>query len=305
MKLRFSAAALVAAGLMSVAGAAYAVVDPVGPPSETDSKYDGAAEYRKGVEAVDAGKFADAETIFLKQIEQNPNDSNALYFLGMAREGNKDLSGAEAAFDAATKVDAENVRAWQELGLVQAKQGEGAKAKATLEELKKRDAACAGSCAKAADLKAGVAKVQAAVGAGTSAKLDEHQKLLFAHPGVGDAAYLDAVSLINEHRYEKALDSLKEAEAAFGPHPDILTYIGFANRKLGRYELAEEYYQRALKAAPEHRGATEYYGELKVVRGDMPAARKLLARLDTLCTYGCAEADELRRWINGEHVGGS
>ena len=305
MKLRHSALALIAVGLMSVAGAAYAVVDPVAPLSETDSKYDGTAEFRKGVEAVDAGKFADAETIFLKLMEQNPNDSNALYFLGMAREGNKDLSGAEAAFDAATKVDAENVRAWQELGLVQAKQGASARAKATLEELKKRDAACAGSCAKAADLKAGVAKLQAAVGAGSSAKLEAGQKLLFAKAGVGDKAYLDAVSLINEHRYEQALDSLKEAEAAFGPHPDVLTYIGFANRKLGRYDLAEEYYQKALKAAPEHRGATEYYGELKVVRGDMPAARKLLARLDTLCTYGCAEADELRRWINGEHIGGS
>jgi tetratricopeptide (TPR) repeat protein len=181
--------------------------------------------------------------------------------------------------------------------------GQADKAKATLEELKKRDAACAGSCAKSADLKAGVSKVEAAVVAGKTARLEPQGKLLFASPSAGDAAYLEAVSLINEHRYEDALVSLKAAAEAFGPHPDILTYIGFVNRKLGRYDLAEEYYQRAIEAAPGHRGAHEYYGELKVVRGDMPGARKLLAKLDTLCTFGCAEADELRRWIDGEHTG--
>jgi tetratricopeptide (TPR) repeat protein len=303
MKLKHSAAALFAVGALAVAGGAYAVVDPIAPPSETEGNNETAAEYRKAVDAVEAGKFAEAETMLLKVIEAAPGDSNALYFLGLAREGTKDLDGAQAAFGAAIQIDAENVRALQELGVVQAKMGQADKAKATLAELKKRDAACAGSCAKAADLKAGVAKVEAAIGGGQSASLTAPDKLLFASPSAGDRAYLDAVSLINEHRYEAALDSLAAAETAFGPHPDILTYIGFANRKLGRYDLAEDYYQRALRAAPEHRGAHEYYGELKVVRGDLPAARKLLARLETLCTFGCAEADELRRWIDGERTG--
>ena len=303
MKLRYSAAALLAVGTLAFAGGAYAVVDATAPPSETEGKFDNSADYRKAVDLVEAGKFDDAEVVLLKILEMTPSDSNTLYFLGVAREGKKDLDSAQAAFNAAVQVDPENVRAWQELGVVQAKMGQKDKAAATLAELKKRDAACAGSCATAADLKAGVAKVEAALGAGQSAKLQAGEKLLFASTAAGDGAYLEAVSLINEHRYERALDSLKAAEVAFGPHPDILTYIGFANRKLGRYELAEEYYQRALKAAPEHRGAHEYYGELKVVRGDLPAARKLLARLDTLCTYGCAEADELRRWIDGERTG--
>jgi len=302
MKLRYSAATLIAVGTLALAGGAYAVVDPIAPPSETEGKFDTSADYRKAVDAVEAGKFDEAEALLLKVIEQTP-ETNALYFLGIAREGKKDLDGAQAAFVAATQVDSDNVRAWQELGVVQAKMGLKEKAAATLAELKKRDAACAGSCAKASDLKAGVAKVEAAIGAGQSAKLQSGEKLLFASATAGDGAYLEAVSLINEHRYEAALDSLKAAEVSFGPHPDILTYIGFANRKLGRYDLAEEYYQRALKAAPEHRGAHEYYGELKVVRGDLPAARKLLAKLDTLCTYGCAEADELRRWIDGERTG--
>ncbi|MEO8115177.1 MAG: tetratricopeptide repeat protein, partial [Phenylobacterium sp.] len=69
-------------------------------------------------------------------------------------------------------------------------------------------------------------------------------------------------------------------------------------RKKGDYARAESYYRQALAIAPEHRGATEYYGELKVERGDLAGARVLLAKLDRVCAYGCAEAEELRRWID-------
>ena len=58
-----------------------------------------------------------------------------------------------------------------------------------------------------------------------------------------------------------------------------------------------EHDRAALAVAPEHKGATEYYGELMVERGNIAGARAMLARLDSLCTFGCAEADELRRWI--------
>jgi Tfp pilus assembly protein PilF len=94
-----------------------------------------------------------------------------------------------------------------------------------------------------------------------------------------------------------AIESLEAAHRAFGPHPDVLTYLGFANRKLKRFDVAEDYYRAALAVAPEHRGATEYFGELKVERGDMVGARDMLARLDRICKFGCAEAEELRTWI--------
>jgi Flp pilus assembly protein TadD len=121
--------------------------------------------------------------------------------------------------------------------------------------------------------------------------------LLFASAKAGDTAYLQAVSLINEHRYQEAIEALQRARATFGAHPDVLTYLGFSNRKLGRYAVAESYYRQALAAAPNHKGATEYYGELLVERGDLAGAERMLARLDSLCTFGCAEAEELRRWV--------
>jgi Flp pilus assembly protein TadD len=130
--------------------------------------------------------------------------------------------------------------------------------------------------------------------------LSTEPPLLFASVKDGDSAYLQAVSLINEHRYQEAIDQLQRARTSFGAHPDVLTYLGFANRKLGRYDLAEDYYHQALAAAPNHKGATEYYGELLVERGNMAGAKSMLAKLDGLCTFGCAEAEELRRWVDAK-----
>jgi AcrR family transcriptional regulator len=98
-------------------------------------------------------------------------------------------------------------------------------------------------------------------------------------------------------RYDDAIARLQDASLTFGPHPDILTYLGFANRKLGRFGIAESYYRQALASAPRHVGATEYFGELMVERGDLAGARRMLAKLEDYCDFGCAEVDELRRWI--------
>ena len=91
------------------------------------------------------------------------------------------------------------------------------------------------------------------------------------------------------------------AEKALGPHPDVLTYMGYTYRKLGQLDTAESYYKQALAIAPNHIGATEYYGELKVERGDIKGARQMLAKLDSICSFGCVEAEDLRRWIVQGH----
>ena len=35
-----------------------------------------------------------------------------------------------------------------------------------------------------------------------------------------------------------------------------------------------------------------------MLKGDQAGAKALLAKLDSACTYGCAEAEELRLWID-------
>ena len=73
--------------------------------------------------------------------------------------------------------------------------------------------------------------------------------------------------------------------------------MGFASRKLGRFDDALAYYGEALAIDPNHLGATEYLGELYIQMADLGRARRQLARLDDLCAYGCAQREELARWI--------
>ncbi len=94
------------------------------------------------------------------------------------------------------------------------------------------------------------------------------------------------------------LAALDIAEAAIGPHADILNYKGFASRRLGRYDAALAYYNEALALDPNHLGVNEYLGELYLQMGRVDDARRQLARLDDLCAYGCAQREELARWID-------
>ncbi|HYD38177.1 MAG TPA: tetratricopeptide repeat protein [Allosphingosinicella sp.] len=266
-------------------------------PSMSAPSYDPAAEYRKGLEALQAQRFQEAKKAFERVLSVAPGDANTLFLAGLAAAGLNDLKGSRKYYERAIKADKELVPARRELGVTYVKLGEKEKADAQLAALKAMQDKCAGACAKAAEIGGAVQALTAAIGAPPQARLETRPSLLFASAAGGDRAYLDAVALINEGRYEAAIESLAAARATFGPHPDVLTYLGFANRKLGRYEAAEAYYRAALAAVPEHRGATEYYGELMAERGDFEGAEAMLAKLERSCDFGCAEADELRRWI--------
>ncbi|MDB5699336.1 MAG: hypothetical protein JWN69_2140 [Alphaproteobacteria bacterium] len=266
-------------------------------PSMSAPSYDPAAEYRKGIEALQAGRHSDAKKAFERVLKVAPTDPGVNFVTGLACNGLGDLKCARKYFERAVRLDKAMVDAHRELGIVYAKSSEWAKARAELDRLKAMQQECGAGCAKAAQIGGAVAALTAALANAPQARLETQPSLIFASTAAGDRFYLEAVGLINEHRYEAAIASLQSARASFGAHPDILTYLGFANRKLGRFDVAEAYYRAALAAAPGHRGATEYYGELMVERGDSKGAKRMLASLDASCTFGCAEADELRRWV--------
>lgn len=268
------------------------------PPSASGPQYDAAAEYRKGIEALQAQRFKEAKVAFEHVLSVAPRDANSNLLAGMSCAGLNDLKNARKYYERAVRADKELIGAHRELALTYLKLGERPKAEAELAALKAQQARCAGACAKAAEIGSAIEALTAALATPPQARLETQPGLLFASAAGGDRAYLDAVSLINERRYEEAIASLERARATFGPHPDVLTYLGFANRKLGRLAVAEGYYRAALAASPRHRAATEYYGELMVERGDRAGAERMLARLDESCSFGCAEADELRRWID-------
>lgn len=294
--------ALVAGALLGLAGAAPALAAGSGGgsmPSASAPAYDPAADYVKAVAALNDGRFKDAERSLERVTDAAPKYAEAWRLLGQANAGQSDWKGARKAYERAVKLEPDSVAAHGGLGLALAGL-EDPRAQGELDWLKARTASCGGTCAEAEALKTATEAIEQAIAGAAPAAAA--RPMLFAGPASGDAAYLSAVALINERRYDEALAELDAAQAAFGPHPDILTYQGYAWRRKGALDRAEAYYRQALAVAPDHRGATEYYGELKVERGDLAGARVMLARLDRICAFGCAEAEELRRWIDAGHA---
>jgi tetratricopeptide (TPR) repeat protein len=271
-------------------------------PSQTAPKYDAAVEFKNGVEAMKQEKFKDAERAFDRVLSVNPKHPKTNFLAGLVRSAQDNFKGARRYYEKAVKYDNDLIPAHQELAIANAKLGDIDKAKAILDDLKSRATKCADTCPQAADLKAAIPAIEEALSpapASTSptTQIRTNNDLLMTSAAGGDRAYLDAITLINEARYQDAIELLKLSSQTFGPHPDILTYLGFANRKLGRFDVAEDYYRQALAASPGHLGATEYYGELMVERGDLAGAKRMLTKLENSCGFGCAQADELRRWI--------
>jgi Flp pilus assembly protein TadD len=294
--------------LAIAATAALAIAQPVlsagsggggggGMPSQSAPQYDPVVEYQKGTSAFTANDFKTAIMHFKRVTTAAPKEAGAHYLLGASYMALADFKKAQRPLAQSVKLNAGFIDGNRDLAIVLAKLGDTEKAQSRLAEIKARQATCATTCADAAKLADAVARVEAALAQGTQARAPIQPDVQVASAGSADATYVEAVSLINERRYEAAIAYLDKARWAAGPHPDILTYLGFANRKLQRYGAAELYYRAALAIAPAHRGALEYYGELKLERGDVAGAKAHLAKLDQICGFGCHEADELRRWI--------
>jgi len=271
-------------------------------PSDTGPRYDPAEEYAKAIKAIQAKDYKTAAKSAQRVADAAPRSVDGWKLLGVAQAGAENWKGARKAYERAVKLAPDDLGVRGGLGLALAKL-QDAKAQEQLDWLKAKQANCSSDCAAVKSLTADIEKAMTPTGAAQPSAALERGALIFS-ADAGDRAYVQAVGLINEKRYDEALASLDAARAAFGPHPDVLTYQGYTWRKKGDHARAETYYRQALAIAPNHRGATEYYGELKVERGDMAGAKLMLARLDASCTYGCAEAEELRRWIAAGHEPG-
>ena len=99
-----------------------------------------------------------------------------------------------------------------------------------------------------------------------------------------------------EKQYEKAQKLLIRSNKDQPNNADTLNYLGFATRKLGDFNLGEEYYLQGLAIEPEHNGINEYLGELYVVTNRMDLAKE---RLEVLRNCNCEEFQELKEIIDG------
>jgi tetratricopeptide (TPR) repeat protein len=91
------------------------------------------------------------------------------------------------------------------------------------------------------------------------------------------AAY---ATIYGRHDYATAIGQLK----ALG-HDDsaaVANLIGYSYRKLGDYKLSQVWYERALKADPNHVKTWQYYGLWQVEQGNRDQAQYHLSRIAQL-----------------------
>ena len=114
-------------------------------------------------------------------------------------------------------------------------------------------------------------------------------------PAKSDPVWLsDARTSIKSNNYEQALKQLQSANEVNSA--DWNNLMGYSLRKKQPPDLvsSEKYYQAALKIDPSHRAALEYYGELLLMKKDLPGAEAMLVRLDKACLFGCEEYSDLK-----------
>jgi tetratricopeptide (TPR) repeat protein len=87
-------------------------------------------------------------------------------------------------------------------------------------------------------------------------------------------------TIYDRHDYAAAIDQLK----ALG-HDDtaaVANLIGYSYRKLGDYKLSQAWYERALKADPNHVKTWQYYGLWQVEQGNRDQAQYHLNKIAQL-----------------------
>lgn len=106
--------------------------------------------------------------------------------------------------------------------------------------------------------------------------------------------------LAKNGRYEDALGYLTLAR---DKDERVLTYIGFATRKLGHVDDALPLYREALKRNPDYAVARAYMGEAFLSRGEPELARAELAEIAKRCGVDCPAYVDLDGHIHAFEAG--
>jgi len=133
---------------------------------------------------------------------------------------------------------------------------------------------------------------------GSKVKPKANTPLYSASIRIKKAKKLEAKGKIEKSKklYEEALKYLYKANKEKPLDPDILNYLGFANRKVDNIKDAEIYYLMGLELDPKHNGINEYLGELYVLTNRIDLAKE---RLNILKSRNCKEYQELKDVIEG------
>jgi tetratricopeptide (TPR) repeat protein len=105
--------------------------------------------------------------------------------------------------------------------------------------------------------------------------------------------------IVDRGEYEAGIKALHALDA--DDHPDVATYLGYASRKLGRYEEAKYWYDKALAADPNHTRTIAYYGMWHLEQGNRLKAEEELEKIGNICGgTSCREYKLLKAAIDGK-----
>jgi tetratricopeptide (TPR) repeat protein len=92
-----------------------------------------------------------------------------------------------------------------------------------------------------------------------------------------------------------------EALRALGydDNADVATLLGYASRKLGRYDDSKFWYERALAADPDHAVTWSYYGMWQAEQGNVLKAKDDLEKVRLICGTDCKAYKMLKDVIDG------
>jgi tetratricopeptide (TPR) repeat protein len=112
-----------------------------------------------------------------------------------------------------------------------------------------------------------------------------------------DPSFAQGKALVEAKRFKEAMPLLQQAVATDPRNADAYNLMGYSTRKMGDANGSLQYYNQALAIDPKHLGANEYIGEAYLMLDRPAEAQQHLARLDTLCTFGCTEYRMLKAAI--------
>jgi len=110
--------------------------------------------------------------------------------------------------------------------------------------------------------------------------------------------YHAAYALIyDKDDYQAGITALRALE--HDNNADVATLLGYANRKLGRYDDAKYWYDKALAADPKHALTWSYYGMWHAEQGNLLKAKDDLEQVRLICGTECKEYVALKEVIDG------
>jgi tetratricopeptide (TPR) repeat protein len=123
-------------------------------------------------------------------------------------------------------------------------------------------------------------------------KTNKSKKSSENRPGTEDTAFASGyrtayATVYDRNDYAAAIEQLK----ALGrdDNPAVANLIGYSYRKLGDYKVSQVWYERALKADPDHVKTWQYYGLWQVEQGNRDQAQYHLNRIASLVGTGSEE----------------